>query len=94
MLPQQITGYSQLRHLDMTGCCALPGSTLPAWFSQLTQLDTLRAHVQMLFSKFPKCVLQLKQLSSVDLARNAFHFFDLPVDVFRFSEFTALTRLD
>lgn len=90
-LPQQLVGYSQLRNLDMT-CYSV--SVLPSWFSQFTQLDTLRVRFEEGFSKFPECVLHLKQLSSLNLACNDLDRIDLPVDIVRFSEFCALTRLD
>ncbi|KAL3136469.1 hypothetical protein ABBQ38_005722 [Trebouxia sp. C0009 RCD-2024] len=91
----QLARYSQLRHLVMTICHMDPTIVaLPNWCSQLTQLDTLRVHVVNGLSNFPKCLLELKQLSSLNLASSDFHLKELPDQIFRFSEFTALTHLD
>lgn len=92
-LPQQLVDYSSLRHLDIT--CY--DRTLPTWMSQLTQLDTLRvdaaAAADRRCSEFPVCLLQLKQLSSLDLYHILLVGNDLLEEIAHFSNFVALTDL-
>ena len=94
-LPQQLVDYSHLRNLDIRCYSDHHGWSLPTWFSCLTQLDSLRvaAPVAHGLSEFPVCLLQLRQLSSLDLSRSDFFGVDLPHEIIRFSEFTALTNL-
>ena len=96
-LPQQLVDYSSLRHLDIS--ChseqACHGRSLPNWMSQLTQPDTLRVDAAAVrgLSEFPVCLLQLRQLSGLDLSRTFFLLTDLPEEILQFSEFANLTSL-
>ena len=64
--PQQLVDYDQLRHLDIQ-MYAGDVTSFPTWFSQFTQLDTVRVLAFDGLSEFPVCLLHLKQLSSVNL---------------------------
>lgn len=90
--PQQLLGYPQLRHLSIHYFSVF---TMPTWFSQLTQLDTLCICAGDRELEFPGCLLQLRQLSSLDLicVQSAPDCVELPTEIPQFSEFTALTRL-
>lgn len=87
--PQQLVGYSQLRHLDVT---LFGERSLPSSFSQLTQLDTLcvESIANNGLHKFPVCLLHLKQLSSLDLKFGKFDSIELPVEILQFLQFSAL----
>lgn len=94
MPPQQLLGYKSLRHLEWPQCC-IARSTLtvvPKWFSNLTQSESLRLHFGI--SEFPVCLLQLKQLRSLDLSWSGPAFRDLSAAILQFVGFPALTRLD
>lgn len=90
--PQQLLQYPQLRHLSIHCVTVM---TMPTWFSQLTQLDTLCICADTWSLEFPGCLLQLRQLSSLDLicVQSAPDYVELPTEIVQFSEFTALTRL-
>ena len=93
--PSQLVGYPLLRHLDLSSCYF--GSdytfTLPSWLSQLTQLETLNLCGSCL-KEFPVCLMELKQLCSLDLSQNCFNSVALPEEFTQFSEFSALTCLN
>lgn len=93
--PQQLVTNSNLRHLDSI-CHVMTHRlvVLPTCCSELTQLDSLRLSVPCGFPDFPVCLLQLRQLSVVDLAYISVHHNVLPVEILQFSEFTAFTVLD
>lgn len=93
---ERLLGYSQLRHLDIT-CYFMDDDIdpfLPSWCTQLTQLESLRLHAIHGLLEFPVCLLQLRQLSSLDLLENAMFCIEFPSEMVQFSEFTALTNLD
>lgn len=96
-LPQQLVKYAQLRHLDIQGFASGLRSRqiVPTWFSQLTQLDTLRIWCKAGLSEFPGCLLQLRQLSSIDMrcVHSGDDCIELPVEILHFSEFSALTSI-
>lgn len=89
--PRQLVGYSSLRHLHL-GCHPHTRQPviLPDWLSQLTQLQTFSACG---LSEFPACLLQLRQLCSLDVSLDDDLCIALP-EVSRFSHFTGLTRLE
>lgn len=93
--PQQLVNYSNLRHLDIS-CHRMRHElfVLPTWCPHFTQLDALRLSVPSGFPEFPVCLLQLRQLSVLDLVYISVHHNVLPVEILQFSEFTALTVLD
>lgn len=92
--PQELVKYAQLRHLDIQVSETI--WTLPTWFfSQLTQLATLRIGCTGGLSGFPGCLLQLPQLSSLDVrcVHGGDDCIELPAEILQFSEFTALTNI-
>lgn len=65
---------------------------MPHEFSQLTQLETLRLLAFPGLAVFPACLLQLKQLSSLDIGYGM-HDVGLDEGILQFTEFIALTKL-
>ena len=93
--PEQLIGYRSLRHLELGGNLMKPDHdqvVLPTWFSQLTQLESLRLRCDL--SAFPLYLLHLKQLQSLNLRQCGLTYVQLPSAVFEFLDFPALTRLD
>ena len=93
--PPQLVGYPLLRHLELTYCYSTTNDlfALPTWFSQLTQLETLNLRGSHL-KEFPVCLMNLKQLCSLDLGNNYFYDDAFPEEIAQFSGFSALTHLD
>lgn len=91
--PEELVNYAQLRHLDVQVSDNI--WTLPTWFSQLTQLATLHISCEGGLSGFPGCLLQLRQLSSLDVrcVHAGDDCIELPAEILYLSEFTALTSI-